>query len=473
MQLNSLNSFDYSLLILLLALGMVFSANNWFFRFWALFYVMVFTSLSPQLSLGLIFIPHVMASPQSGPFPSVAFKDFSNFILGHFGPAISLPTVIMLLLSMTNNTELLSLHFKQDRRGGTTSWIRCLSRAIKEQLGDDVTKTLFSDFELSIFETTTIRDPDITSLAVKLSEFSQALELYPYNQRQKFTGTLKPISHDSIQPALLICPNSSICLTEGCNRCFLQQKSRPRDIPRVTLIKGTDIYHNVQLLAGQCKSCETIYYADHERTPAAEETEAMKLFLNSAHYLKVGQKLWVNRAFSIAVLNAMYDLHASASGWMKFFNDTYGDKGLKLSRRHIWAAFIQESIRQVSVTSGIDFSIRDIASIEEVTQSAFMILGQSGVIQSAENHSCAECSQPYRAQSDLISNSNDHSAVLGVDHVGAEVIQASSNNELEMDVDVPNVTMKVLDGIVVGTKVYLIYNVLQIIFLCYYLALCS
>ena len=57
----------------------------------------------------------------------------------------------------------------------------------------------------------------------------------------------------------------------------------------------------------------------------------MKLFLNSAHYLEVGQKLWVNCAFSIAALNAMYDLHASASGWIKFFNDTYGNKGLKLS----------------------------------------------------------------------------------------------------------------------------------------------
>ena len=162
----------------------------------------------------------------------------------------------------------------------------------------------------------------------------------------------------------------------------------------------------------------------------------------------------------------MYDLHASASGWMKFFNDTYGNKGLKLSRCHIWAAFIQESIWQVSVTSKMDFSLWDIALIDEVTQSAFMILGQSGVIQSAENHLCAECSQPYQAQSDLISNSNDHSAVLGVDDVGGEVIQASSNNELEMDVDMPNVTMKVLDGIVVGTKVYLICNVLQIIFLC-------
>ena len=333
-----------SILLFCLALGILFFANHWDFRIAVLFYVMVFTSLGPQLPLAIFFIPHVIASPQSGPFPNIAFKDFSDFVLGNFGPGISLSTVIMLVLSMTNNTELLSLHFKQERKGGTTSWIRCLAHAVKEQLGADITQTLFSESELSIFENRVTRDPDITSLAVKLSEFSQALEIYPYNQKQKFTGTVKPISHDSIQPALLICPNSSVCLTSGCNRCSLKQKSTPRDIPRVTLIKGTDIYHNVQLLAGQCRNCGTIYYADHERTPAAENTEAMKFFLNSAHYLKVGQKLWVNRAFSTAVLNAMYDLHGSASGWMKFFNDTYGNEGLKLSRCHIWAAFVQESI---------------------------------------------------------------------------------------------------------------------------------
>ena len=111
------SSFDYSLLAFFLALGTVFFANTCFFRFWLLFYVMAFTSLGPQLLLGLVFIPYVMASPQSGHFPSIAFKDFSDFILGNFGPTISLPTVIMLLLSMTNNTELLSLHFKQNQKG--------------------------------------------------------------------------------------------------------------------------------------------------------------------------------------------------------------------------------------------------------------------------------------------------------------------------------------------------------------------
>ncbi|KAF8811161.1 hypothetical protein BYT27DRAFT_7336233 [Phlegmacium glaucopus] len=449
------------ILVFLLVLGFTCSVNNLFFKLVTLFYIMVFTSFGAPLLLTLSFIPYVVASPQFAPFPSIDFKDFSDFILGNFGPKISLPTVITLLLSMTNNTELLSLHFKQAEKGGPTAWIKCLARAIKEQLGPETTKTLFSAFELTILETTTTRNPDITSLAKKLSQFSQTLELYPYNRKRKFTGTLKPISHDSIQPALLICPRSSVCLTSGCSQPSLKQNSRPRDVPRVTLIKGTNVYHNVQLLSGSCSNCETIYYADHERVPESEDTEAMKFFLNSAQYLKIGQNLWVDRQFSAAVLNAMYDLHASASGWMKFFNDTYGNEGLKLSRRHIWAAFVHESIRQVSDASGIDFSIRDTSSMDEITQSAFITLGGNGIIQSAENHSCDECSQPYRATSDVILNPNDPSAVLGVDNPAAtEVAQSSSNNptfqgsESEMNVDMKNVTMVVVDGIVVGTKVF-------------------
>jgi len=224
--------------------------------------------------------------------------------------------------------------------------MKCLACAIKEKLGSDATQTLFSAFELSTLQTTTTRDSDITSMAKKLGQFSQILDLYPYNQEQKFTGTLNliSISHNSIQPVFLICPRSSVCLTSGCNQSSLKQNTRSQDIPQVTLIKGTDVYHNVQLLSGCCGNCGTIYYADHEHIPASKDTEAMKFFLNSAQYLKVGQKLWVNRQFLAAVLNAMYDLHASASGWTIFFNDTYGDEDFKLSCCHIWAASVNESI---------------------------------------------------------------------------------------------------------------------------------
>jgi len=55
---------------------------------------LTFTSFGAPLPMALLFIPHVVASPQFASFPSIPFKDFSDFILGNFGPTISLSTVI-------------------------------------------------------------------------------------------------------------------------------------------------------------------------------------------------------------------------------------------------------------------------------------------------------------------------------------------------------------------------------------------
>lgn len=61
----------------------------------------------------------------------------------------------------------------------------------------------------------------------------------------------------------------------------------------------------------------------------------------------------------------------------------------------------------------------------------------------------------------MILNPNDPSALLGVDNPSAaEEIQSSFDNptspksDSDMNTDVRNVTMVVVDGIVVGTKVF-------------------
>jgi hypothetical protein len=77
-----------------------------------------------------------------------------------------------------------------------------------------------------------------------------------------------------------------------------------------------------------------------------------------------------------------------------------------------------------------------VASIDEVTEKAFAVLGNNGRIQAAKDHACAECSQPYRATSD---------AILGV---------GNSNTAAQDSVQMRNVTMKVIDGMVNGTKVF-------------------
>jgi len=55
-------------------------------------------------------IPLVCAAPQTQPFPDIPFHNFSDFISKTFSSKVSLATVLLVLFSMTENPELLSLH---------------------------------------------------------------------------------------------------------------------------------------------------------------------------------------------------------------------------------------------------------------------------------------------------------------------------------------------------------------------------
>jgi len=91
-------------------------------------------------------------------------------------------------------------------------------------------------------------------------------------------------------------------------------------------------------------------------------------FINSARYLKIGSNLWADRGFTKAVYSGMYYFHASASAYLQFWNDNYGKSGklIKLGRKQIWQAFIQESIRTVAQATGEQFEARQNLDIDNV-----------------------------------------------------------------------------------------------------------
>ena len=114
---------------------------------------------------------------------------------------------------------------------------------------------------------------------------------------------LKPVSEKDIEPVHVICPVSMQCQTMSCNQRSIHMDTRDRDVPRVTLIKGTKIYDRVHVLSGKCPTCETKYYADHESSQNnGVQHGRTRFYLNSAKYLKVGQSIWVDRVFSGAVI---------------------------------------------------------------------------------------------------------------------------------------------------------------------------
>src|SRR5258705_6964348 len=95
----------------------------------------------------------------------------------------------------------------------------------------------------------------------------------------------------------------------------------------------------------------------------------------------------------------------------------------------------------------INLILQDGLSIDEVTTEAFNVLGEDGIIRAADQHTCAECAQKYKASADVIL-SNDISDMVGMDDGQANVENQQMDEDSEMDYAL--VRMVVMDGIVMG-----------------------
>ena len=400
---------------------------NWMMHFQVLWLFLVFG-----------FLPTTVAISGSGerPFPELPFKLFSDFIFTHFSSNVSLATVLLVLFTITDNNELLSLHARQQKSEypgeysvEISGWMKALANAMTNRL-EERTETLFKKNEWSLNE-----DRIPFAIGTKLDGLAKLLKLFPYNKEGVFKGKLKPVSHSEIQPVLVICPDAVVCQSFNCNPRSLCQNIRDRDIPIVNLIKGRQNFQNVPVLTGKCPSCNTTYSADHERF-IDDQNEWNRVYLNSARYIKVGQNTWVDREFSTSVLNGIYSFHASAAAYTEYWNNSFGTAEVKITRRHVWQAFVQESIRTISAASNLDLELKDGLAIEDVTTEAFSKLGDNGFIRAAHEHACPECTQPYKETADIIPISEN---------------QDSSDSEASnMELDHAPVKMVVLDGIVMG-----------------------
>ena len=165
--------------------------------------------------LFLTLLPGVSALSEQD-FPDITFKVFNEFVKDNFSSKVTLSTVLLVLFSLTDNPELLSLHAKQQNPTGkgenavrVSAWMKALVRALIKRLGEK------SNALLQKTENTT-EDLKIVAIGNKLDQLSKLLDLYPYDDKGNFQGKLKPTSHDEFKPVLLICPNSAFCVTKSC-----------------------------------------------------------------------------------------------------------------------------------------------------------------------------------------------------------------------------------------------------------------
>jgi hypothetical protein len=388
-----------------------------------------------QLLFWMALIPQVYASQRN--FPNLSFQSFSLFVSSTFHPDVSLSTVLFLLFSLTENTDLLNLHSRQqqqlypsERNIKYTGWMSALVNTILNKLDEDTISLLFLNNDQE-------GDRD-KLLGDKLHAMAQKLKLLPYTKSNQFKSNhVQPISHDQIKPVHLLCPSTFTCTTATCNPRSLLQSTKDRDIPHTKLIIGTTTHNAVPVLTGKCPTCDTYYAADHERFLDSDKTTWKRLYTNNAKYLKVGQNLWVDRSFSKAVLNGMFSFHASSQAYTQFWNNSFGLTTNAITLRHVWQTFVQESVRTVAAESSYSLELLDNLPISDVAEKAFDILGENGSIHAATQHSCSECSHPYK-------KSVDDPTIPPID-------------SMDIDEGPPSAEIKmvVLDGIVMGPTVSL------------------
>jgi hypothetical protein len=419
---------------------------------------------SPLILVWLI--PTVSARPLgSQSFPDITFLNFSNFITSNFGPTISLQAVLIMLFSVLENPDLISLHARQQfklvrgEQGRTiTQWITTFSQLLVARLNQDCGE-LVGPYNADDQQLGT----PIERLSNRVQNLAKLLNRYPYSDTGTHTD-ITPYSDDAIEPIHIICPSSNECETVTCLPRSLLLYTKSADIGTVRLIKGTKTYSYAYPLSGHCTRCKTIYTADSEHNAQNN----FECYLNSAKYLQLGSQIWADRLFCSAVVHGMYSFHASTSAYTDYWNHSYPATSIhNVTRRHIWQAFVQESVRTLAQDTGESVVLPNRLPIEDVPAKAFEILGAGGKIKPGEGHACTECTHPYKNRQDVIPHGvrpqrevrggiEDNEEQEDEDESGSEREEPREDGQDGQDRAQNMVNMVVVDGIVMGTTVSLI-----------------
>ena len=107
--------------------------------FWIIASTIMHSKYLAWLIMAVLLMPGVSAQAEETPFPNIPFKVFAQFVKENFSSKITLSQVLLVLFTITDNTDLLNLHARQQNpeypeenpslNSGNSGWIRGLARA--------------------------------------------------------------------------------------------------------------------------------------------------------------------------------------------------------------------------------------------------------------------------------------------------------------------------------------------------------
>ena len=125
----------------------------WFPTLISKVFMLLVQMLNP-LMVVMFICPGAVAVQSEHAFPDIPFKAFNTFVEQNFSSKIMLTTVLMLLFTITENTDLLNLHQQQqhlqlsdENKVNLSSWIKSLGCEVQKQTTGPKFKTQFKKSE--------------------------------------------------------------------------------------------------------------------------------------------------------------------------------------------------------------------------------------------------------------------------------------------------------------------------------------
>src|ERR1700683_2080245 len=166
------------------------------------------------LLVGLL--PVVSAAPNDDPFSGITFRAFSQFVEQHFSSRISLTTVLVVLFTLTDNSDVLNLHARQqhplpdEHLQMISGWLKALARALNEKLGQNTGRLFQTTDNFSNLN----NDQRNSTIAIKLNSLYKLLDLSPYDNEGVFHQSRYKQVRKEIEPAYVISPTAKLNLAK-------------------------------------------------------------------------------------------------------------------------------------------------------------------------------------------------------------------------------------------------------------------
>jgi CxC5 like cysteine cluster associated with KDZ transposases len=365
-----------------------------------------------------------------------------------FTNSVSLSTVLIIFMFIMKNPRLWRLHFRSrfvlhvgEKKGSRgEGWVSCASSILLDYL----------EKQGSLPPGYTNDGSDCYRFADSLVRLAELLGRNTYPATYATHGNDPPPLPPSLPdldreiPELLLTPHIE-CTSPGCNRTRLRKVQREAQVSKAILIRNmvpVSIYH----IGATCGGCNKWYWADSATTAETSFGQRNRIYDPDADELFLGKNLYGDRQFSRFVENTIYYCHGSFSGISKVFSDTFGQliagsswdspaQHSTLQGKHVWQAFLQNSIRKISSAQGICFTTPAKAKPSVIAESAWITLGNKGVLPRGLSHGCVECTHPHHTSpyfQDLpLASTPSEPSTLSSAHAN-QVIGENGNDQLSV-----------------------------------------